>query len=73
MAIYEMAVSEQISQGITLKVPIPESSDFLLSSLRKEQAIGKKISDYIAVYQEQLAIGDIRVAYEFLIKYLLTI
>lgn len=41
MAIYEMAVSEQISQGITPKVPIPELSDFLLSSLRKELAIEK--------------------------------
>ena len=33
----------------------------------------KSISDYISAYKEQLAIGDIRIAYEFLIKYVMTI
>lgn len=30
----------------------------------------KSINDYVAVYKEQLAIDDIQIAYEFLLKYL---
>ena len=33
----------------------------------------KSMNDYISVYKEQLALGDIRIAYEFLIKYLIKI
>ena len=33
----------------------------------------KSMNEYISVYKEQLAIGDIRIAYEFLIKYVMTI
>lgn len=31
------------------------------------------MNEYISVYKEQLAIGDICIAYEFLIKYLMTL
>jgi len=33
----------------------------------------KSITDYISVYKDQLAIGDICIAYEFLIKYVMKI
>lgn len=33
----------------------------------------KSMNEYVSVYKAQLAIGDIRIAYEFLIKYLMTI
>lgn len=55
-------------------------NNFMLDCLKKdvydqmkEQTMKTSMNDYVSVYKEQLAVGDIQVAYEFLIKYLLTI
>ncbi len=35
--------------------------------------MGKKLNDYVAAYKAQLEIGDIKIAYERLIKFVMTI